>query len=72
MQVASKDGRIVALHGRFGDCIFRTFKSGKIFVTFSPKHPRSIIGPSSVHLRKQIAQLNLKIVENESRKQNSN
>lgn len=70
MQVVSNDGRIVRLSGRFGDCIFRTFKSGKIFVTFAPRDPRSIVGPLSVHFRKQIAQLNLKIVKNARRKQN--
>ena len=63
MQVKSKDGSIVALRGRFGDFIFRTFKSGKIFATYAPRQPRSVSGPISVHLRKQIAKLNLQIVE---------
>lgn len=63
MQVKSKDGSIVALRGRFGDFIFRTFKSGKIFATYAPRQPRSVSGPISVHLRKQIEKLNLQIVE---------
>ncbi len=57
MQVKSKDGSIVALRGRFGDFIFRTFRSGKIFATYAPRHPRVITGPISVHLRKQIKKL---------------
>jgi len=63
MQVKSKDGSIVALRGRFGDFIFRTFKSGKIFATYAPRQPRPVSGPISVHLRKQIEKLNLQIVE---------
>lgn len=63
MQVRSKDGSIVSLSGRFGDVVFRTFKSGKIFATYAPKQPRSISGPISVHLREQIEKLNLEIVE---------
>ena len=63
MQVKSKDGSIIALRGRFGDIVFRTFKSGKIFATYAPRQPRSNIGPTSVHLRKQIEKLNLVIVE---------
>jgi hypothetical protein len=63
MQVKSKDGSIVALRGRFGDFIFRTFRSGKIFATYAPRQHRSITGPIPVHLRKQIKKLNLEIVE---------
>ena len=63
MQVKSKDGSIVALHGRFGDVVFRTFKSGKIFATYAPRQPRSIIGPISVHFREQIEKINLIIVD---------
>jgi len=63
MQVKSKDGSIVALSGRIGDFIFRTFKSGKIFATYAPKDHRSIIGPLSVHYREQMKKLNLIIVK---------
>lgn len=63
MQVKSKDGSITALRGRFGDIVFRTFKSGKIFATYAPRQHRSISGPSSVHLRKQIEKLNLEIID---------
>ena len=62
-EVKSKDGVISSLSGRFGDFIFRTFKSGKIFATYAPKDPRYISGPISVHLREQIEKLNLEIVE---------
>lgn len=62
-EVKSKDGVISSLSGRFGDFIFRTFKSGKIFAAYAPKDPRSISGPISVHLREQIEKLNLEIVE---------
>lgn len=67
-EVKSRDGNITALRGRFGDFIFRTFKNGKIYATYSPVRPRSNIGPISVHLREQIKELNLEIVgENENR-----
>ena len=63
MQVKSADGSIVALHGRFGDVIFRTFKSGKIFATYAPRGHRSNIDPTSVRFREQIKKLNLIIVD---------
>ena len=79
MQVKSKDGSITALRGRFGDIVFRTFKSGKIFATYAPRQHRSIFGPSSVHLREQIEKLNMIIVDEpkkrkhyETRKKNPN
>lgn len=69
MQVRSNDGRIVRLSGRYGDCIFRTFKSGKIFATRAPRQPRSVSDPSPVQLRKQIATLNFSVIKNENPKQ---
>lgn len=63
MQVKSKDGSIVALSGRIGDFIFRTFKSGKIFATYAPRLHREIIETSSSHHREQMEKLNLIIVK---------
>lgn len=62
-EVKSKDGVITSLSGRFGDFIFRTFKSGKIFATYAPRQPRPIPESLSVHLREQIENLHLEIVE---------
>ena len=69
MQVRSNDGRIVRLSGKYGDCIFRTFKSGKIFATHAPTRPRSVSDPIPVRFRNQIATLNFSIVKNENSKQ---
>ena len=63
MQVKSKDGSIIALRGRIGDYIFRTFKSGKIFATYSPVFRREFVGTSSVLHREQMKKLNLIIVK---------
>jgi len=63
MLVKSKDGSIRALHGRIGDYIFRTFKSGKISATYAPHLHREMIESSSSHHREQMKKLNLIIVK---------
>ena len=37
MEVRSKDGTIVALSGRIGNFMFRTYKDGKMTVYYKPK-----------------------------------
>ena len=67
-EVKSRDGNITALRGRFGDFIFRTFKNGKMYATYSPVQGRSNPDPISVQLREIAKSLNLEIVgENENR-----
>jgi len=63
MQVISKDGTFQRLSGRIGDFVFRTFKSGKIFATYAPRHSRVNIESISVHFREQMKNLNLEIVK---------